>query len=149
MNIGFVMYNWESVEPKLDTTLRLINECLLRGHKVTAIYPNEMAIRRTEVWANTYVISSNNLETENFIEFYRSCTLKEEFVKMCEHDVVFFRDNPPLDNHLLNFMDTLENDVFFINSISRSLSPVGSKKPLKEQVLVSKFIPIRTILLSV
>ena len=115
MNIGFVMYNWESVKPKFDSTLRLIKECLLRGHKVTAIYPNEMAIRRTEVWANTYVISSNNLEEENFIEFYRSCTLKEEFIKMSEHDVVFFRDNPPLDNHLLNFMDTLENDVFEVN----------------------------------
>ena len=73
MNIGFVMYNWESVKPELDTTLRLIRECLLRGHKVTAIYPNEMAIRRTEVWANTYVISSDNMETENFIEFYSSC----------------------------------------------------------------------------
>ena len=95
MNIGFVMYNWESVKPKLDTTLRLIKECLLRGHKVTAIYPNEMAIRRTEVWANAYVISSDNLETENFIEFYSSCILKEEIIKMSEHDVVFFSDNPP------------------------------------------------------
>ena len=53
-----------------------------------------MAIRRTEVWANTYVISSSNLETENFIEFYRSCTLKEEFIKMSEHDVVFLGTIP-------------------------------------------------------
>ena len=112
------MYNWESVKPKLDTTLRLIHESLKRGHKVTAIYPNEMAIRRTIVWANCHVITSKNLKSDNFEEFYSSCSLEEEFIPMNEHDVVFFRDNPPLDNHLLNFMDTLENDVFFVNSIS-------------------------------
>ena len=43
--------------------------------------------------------------------------LKEEFIPMKEQNVVFFRDNPPLDNHLLNFMDTLKKDTF-INSIS-------------------------------
>ena len=31
MNIGFVMYNWESVKPKLDTTLRL-KRVFTRGH---------------------------------------------------------------------------------------------------------------------
>ena len=151
MNIGFVMYNWESVKPKLDTTLRLIKECLTRGHKVTAIYPNEMAIRRTEVWANTYVISSKDLETENFIEFYSSCTLKEEFIKMREHDVVFFRDNPPLDNHLLNFMDTLENDVFFINSISglrkanNKIYPATLANMHSDTDMSKRYIPLTTV----
>jgi glutathione synthase len=119
MNIGFVMYDWESIKPELDSTLRLIQESIKRGHKVSAIYPNEMAIRRTIVWANCYVVTNSNPNTNDVFEFYKNCELKEEFIPMNEQDVVFFRDNPPLDNHLLNFMDTLEKDTFFINSISR------------------------------
>ncbi len=41
MNIGFVMYDWETIKPELDSTLRLIHEGIKRGHKVSAIYPNE------------------------------------------------------------------------------------------------------------
>ena len=118
MNIGFVMYEWESVKPKLDSTLRLIQESVSRGHKVSLIYPYEMAIRRTCVWANCRIIESSKPNAQDNYDFYKSCTLKEEFIPMNNHDVVFFRDNPPLDTHVLNFMDTLENDTFFINSIS-------------------------------
>ena len=38
MNIGFVMYDWEDVKPKLDSTLRLIQESISRGNKVSLIY---------------------------------------------------------------------------------------------------------------
>ncbi len=37
---------------------------------------------------------------------------------MSIHDVIFLRDNPPLDNHVLNFLDTLDGSTLFINSIS-------------------------------
>lgn len=118
MNIGFVMYDWEDVKPKLDSTLRLIQESISRGNKVSLIYPNEMAIRRTTVWANCRIVSSSKPNAQDNFEFYESCSLSEEFIPMNNHDVIFFRDNPPLDTHVLNFMDTLENDTFFINSIS-------------------------------
>ena len=39
MNIGFVMYNWESVKPKLDTTLRLIHESLKEVIKLPLFIP--------------------------------------------------------------------------------------------------------------
>jgi glutathione synthase len=118
MNIGFVMYEWESVKPELDSTLKLIQEAISRGHKVSLIYPYEMAIRRTCVWANCRIVESSKPNAQDNFEFYNSCRLTEEFIPMNNHDVVFFRDNPPLDTHVLNFMDTLENDTFFINSIS-------------------------------
>jgi len=118
MNIGFVMYEWESVRPELDSTLRLIQESVSRGHKVSLIYPNEMAIRRTCVWANCRIVTSSSPNAQDNFEFYKSCTLTEEFLPMNEHNVVFFRDNPPLDTHVLNFMDTLDDEIFFINSIS-------------------------------
>mgnify|MGYP001239347934 FL=1 len=118
MNIGFVMYDWNTVKPKLDSTIRLIQESVSRGHKVSLIYPNEIAIRRTMVWANCRIVSSTSPNAQDNLEFYKSCSLHEELIPLNNHQVIFFRDNPPLDNHVLNFMDTLENDVFFINSIS-------------------------------
>jgi glutathione synthase len=118
MNIGFVMYEWEKVSLKLDSTLRLIQESISRGHKVSLIYPNEMAIRRTSVWANCRIVSSSKPNSQDNFEFYNSCTLVEEFIPINRHQVIFFRDNPPIDAHVLNFMDTLENEIFFINSIS-------------------------------
>ena len=93
MNIGFVMYEWESIRPELDSTLRLIQESVSRGHKVSLIYPNEMAIRRTCVWANCRIVTTSSPNAQDNLEFYKSCTLTEEFLPMNDHNVVFFRAN--------------------------------------------------------
>jgi len=118
MNIGYIMYSWDLIQPELDSTLRLIHESINRGHKVSIIYPNEMAIRRTIVWGNCHVIENKDAISKDLQEFYNSTTFTEELSPLKEQDVIFLRDNPPLDNHLLNFLDTLENDTVFINSIS-------------------------------
>ena len=112
------MYSWDLIQPELDSTLRLIHESINRGHKVSIIYPNEMAIRRTIVWGNCHVIENKDAISKDLQEFYNSTTFTEELSPLKEQDVIFLRDNPPLDNHLLNFLDTLENDTIFINSIS-------------------------------
>ena len=103
------MYSWDMIQPELDSTLRLIHESINRGHKVSIIYPNEMAIRRTIVWGNCHVIKNKNAISKNLEEFYNSTTFTEELSPLKDQDVIFLRDNPPLDNHLLNFLDTLEN----------------------------------------
>jgi len=118
MNIGFIMYNWDLIIPELDSTIRIIHESLTRGHKVSIIYPNEMAIRRTVVWANCHIISHKGPIPKDLTEFYKSATITEELTPLKEQDVIFLRDNPPIDNHVLNFLDTLENETFFVNSIS-------------------------------
>ena len=51
------------------------------------------------------------------VEFYNQVTITKEFHPMNIHDVIFLRDNP-LDNHVLNFLDTLDGSTLFINSIS-------------------------------
>ena len=39
MNIGFIMYEWEKVDPVIDSTLRLIHGAAKRGHNVSIINP--------------------------------------------------------------------------------------------------------------
>ena len=34
MNICFIMYPWENVDPEVDSTLRLIHEAVKRKHQV-------------------------------------------------------------------------------------------------------------------
>jgi len=118
MNVGFIMYSWKDISPDLDSTLRLIHESVKRGHKVSLIYPSEMAIRRTIVWSYCHVIDSSLTYSENPVSFYEQVSLIREFHPMSIHDVIFLRDNPPLDNHVLNFLDTLDGSTLFINSIS-------------------------------
>jgi glutathione synthase len=118
MNVGFIMYSWNDINPDLDSTLRLIHESVKRGHKVSLIYPSEMAIRRTIVWSYCHVIDSSLTYSESPVTFYDQVSLSKEFHPISIHDVIFLRDNPPLDNHVLNFLDTLDGSTLFINSIS-------------------------------
>lgn len=118
MNVGFIMYNWKDVSPKLDSTLRLIHECVIRKYKVSIIYPSEMAIRRTTVCSYCHVVDYKEDYSLDMVEFYNQASLTKEFHPMKIHDVIFLRDNPPLDNHVLNFLDTLDGSTLFVNSIS-------------------------------
>ena len=47
MNICFIMYPWENVEYKTDTTLRLIHEAFIRGHRVAITNPNNLTMRES------------------------------------------------------------------------------------------------------
>lgn len=118
MNVGFIMYNWKEISPELDSTLRLIHECVVRKFKVSLLYPSEMAIRRTTVCSFCHVVDYKEDYSSEMVEFYNQVTITKEFHPMNIHDVIFLRDNPPLDNHVLNFLDTLDGSTLFINSIS-------------------------------
>ena len=89
MDVGFVMYDWDTVKPQLDSTLRLVQEAISRGHKVSLIYPNEIAIRRTMVWANCRVVHSSKPNAQDNLEFYKSCSLTEELIPLNNHHVIF------------------------------------------------------------
>ena len=45
MNICFLMYPWEEIDPVNDTSLALIHECVRRGHGVALCTPANLTIR--------------------------------------------------------------------------------------------------------
>jgi len=49
--------------------------------------------------------------------FYRNAELREEMLPLAGFDVIFFRANPPLDPIMLNFLDSVKDDVFIMNSL--------------------------------
>jgi len=48
---------------------------------------------------------------------YKLPAHNQKMVPLASFDVIFMRANPPLDNLVLNFLDSVKNDVFIINNV--------------------------------
>lgn len=111
------MYPWGEVNPKKDSTLRMIHELVIRGHEVAITYAFNLTIRDsiTLSLCNTIV---NQEKTSNSIpSFYKSVTFQKEMKPLEYFDVIFMRDNPPMDPLVLNFLDSIKDDVFILNAV--------------------------------
>lgn len=116
MNICFIMYPWERVEDH-DSTLRLIHEAVLRKHTVAIATPGGLTIRDSITSAFCKVIVKSEKVATSPKSFLKSVKFKSQLLPIAGFDVVFMRDNPPLDTIMLNFLDSVRHDAFFINDI--------------------------------
>lgn len=116
MKICYIMYPWDKINPKLDSTLRLIHESAVRKHEVYTLTTDLLTIRdsKTMGFANKLV---NKTIDENPEDFFKTAEFEEEKVVLKDFDVIFMRDDPPLDPLVLNFLDSVRDDVFLVNSI--------------------------------
>ncbi len=117
MNICFLMYPWEQVDPDNDTTLALIHECCKRGHGVATCTPYNLTIRNSVAHAFCSVINRAEKVPSSLKSFYNKATFREEMLPLAGFDVIFMRANPPLDPIMLNFLDSVKHDVFIVNSV--------------------------------
>lgn len=117
MKICFLMYPWDRVVPKQDSTIRLIHECIRRGHEVAITHPQNLTIRDsvTLSFCKTF-IAPEKLSTSMSL-FYKEAKFNESMKSLTEFDIIFMRDNPPLDPLVLNFLDSIKDDVFIMNAI--------------------------------
>lgn len=117
MNICFIMYPWEEIDPENDTSLALIKECVKRGHGVATCTPSNLTIRNSVTCAFSTVVNRMEKVPSSLKAFYNKATLREEMLPLAGFDVIFFRANPPLDPIMLNFLDSVKDDVFIMNSL--------------------------------
>ncbi|NER13671.1 glutathione synthase [Leptobacterium flavescens] len=117
MNICFIMYPWERVDPKFDSTLRIIHEAFIRDHNVGIITPSGLTIRDNEVCGFVKMICEMEKMPSSIEKFYKKVIFKEEMLPMSGFDVLFLRSNPPVDPTMLNFLDSLKGDILMINDI--------------------------------
>ncbi|WP_430408308.1 glutathione synthase [Kordia sp.] len=117
MNICFLMYPWEDIDPENDTSLALIKECVKRGHGVAMCTPSNLTIRDSVTNAFCTVIGRMEKTPSTLKSFYMKATLREEMLPLAGFDVIFMRANPPLDPIMLNFLDSVKDDVFIVNSL--------------------------------
>lgn len=117
MNVCFIMYPWEEIDPENDTSLTLIKECVKRGHGVAMCTPANLTIRNSVTNATCHVIKRMDKAPSSLKSFYNKAELREEMLPLAGFDVIFFRANPPLDPIMLNFLDSVKDDVFIMNSL--------------------------------
>ena len=111
------MYPWEKVHPSQDSTLRIIHEGVKRGHEVSITNPSNLTIRDSVTLSLCKKISLEERLTNSMSAFYKTVKFESEMRELSEFDVIFMRDNPPLDGLVLNFLDSIKDDVFIINAI--------------------------------
>jgi len=117
MNICFIINSWDTMVPETETTLRIIHEACKRKHSVGILYTQNLTIRNNETYGFIKMIGKMDTISENMTTFYKKVQFKEEMLPLKGFDVVFLRKNPPLDNLLLNFLDSITDDVFIVNNI--------------------------------
>lgn len=125
MKICFLMYPWEKMT-KGDSTLRLIHECVKRGHSVAMTTPERLGIRDSVTMANCEVFKKDQKVSSSINLFRNSVEKYWKNLPLASFDVVFMRANPPLDPIMLNFLDSIKDDVFVVNAV-RGLREANNK----------------------
>lgn len=117
MNICFLMYPWEEIDPDNDTSLALIHECVKRKHGVALCSPANLTIRNSVTSAFCTVVNKMEKVPASLKSFYKKAETREEMLPLAGFDVIIMRANPPLDPIMLNFLDSVKDDVFIMNSL--------------------------------
>ncbi|MGS0674867.1 glutathione synthase [Shewanella sp. 0m-4] len=117
MNILFLMYPWSTIVPETDTTLRLIHECVARGHTVALATTSNLTMRDSEASAFCQVFNKEASAPSNIVSFYKKARFKTVQLPLAGFDSIFMRASPPLDPIALNFLDSVRDDVFIMNDI--------------------------------
>ena len=117
MNICFLMYPWEKIDPENDSSLSLIHECARRNHGIAICTPANLTIRNSVTNAFCTVLNRMEKVPGNQKSFYKHVTTRGEMLPLAGFDVIFMRAEPPLDPIMLNFLDSVKDDVFIVNSL--------------------------------
>lgn len=119
MNICFLMYPWETIKhPENDTSVSLIHECAKRGHGIAICTPANLTIRNSITQAFCTVLNRMKKVPNTLKSFHKKVTTREEMLPLAGFDAIFMRAEPPLDPLMLNFLDSVKDDVFIINSVN-------------------------------
>jgi len=117
MNICFIINPWEKLDPEDDSTLRLIHESVIRGHNTGILYPHNLTIRQSQTMGFVRKITKQDKYPSSMPAFHRKIEFREQLLPLSGFDVIFARNNPPIDPVMLNFLDSVKDDTFIINDI--------------------------------
>ena len=95
MNICFLMYPWEEINPETDSSLTLIHECARRGHGVAICTPSNLTIRNSVTNAFCTIINKMEKVPASPKTFYKKATTRGDMLPLAGFDAIFMRANPP------------------------------------------------------
>ena len=117
MKICFIMYPWQKVKPESDSTIRMVHECVRRGHTVAITTIHNLTIRNSVASAFCDVFKKNKNSSQVITTFYRKAEFRRTQLPLAGFDAIIMRSNPPLDSLSLNFLDSVRSHTFIMNDI--------------------------------
>ncbi len=135
------MYPWDRVEPDSDSTLRLIHEAVSREHFVAITTTSRLTIRDNVTSAFCDVITNKTNISKNIKSFYQAVEFRHSPLPLSGFDAILMRDNPPLDNLALNFLDSVRSDTFIMNDINGLRIANNKLYTVSFQDLAGEFLP--------
>ena len=117
MNIGFIFEDWNTITPAKNSTIRIIKECLERGHKVSNLYPSNLTVRNNVTHGYVKRILPMEKIPDNILQFYKKVKFEQKMMPLHGLDAIMVRRDPPIDSMVYNFLDSVKNEVVIINDI--------------------------------
>jgi len=117
MNVCFIMYPWDEMDPENDSTLAMIQEFAKRGHGLAITTPANLTIRDSVAFGFSRCLKRPEKVSNNLKSFHRNSEFYDEMLPLAGFDVIILRSNPPLDMMMLNFLDSVKDDVFIMNDL--------------------------------
>ncbi|EDY86328.1 glutathione synthase [gamma proteobacterium HTCC5015] len=117
MNVGFLIEDWAHIEPGKSSTLLLIQECMLRGHRVSVVYPSNLTVRNNVAHGFCRVLQEMEKVPDSAASFYKKVKFEEQMLPLQGFDCIVIRKDPPIDPIMLNFLDSVKNQTVVINDI--------------------------------
>lgn len=117
MYIAFLINAWEDIEPGKSSTLVMIQECLIRGHKVALLYPQNLTVRNNVVNGFSRVIQPIDKVPESVSALYKRIRFDEKMLPLHAFDCIMIRKDPPIDPTILSFLDAVKNETLVINDV--------------------------------
>ena len=116
INIGFQMDPLEGLSLEDDTTLAIIEECLLRNYNIWHFLPKDVSYINGEVVASSKIIFEVN---KNIKSIFKTSDLISKNLR--ELDLIFLRQDPPFDMSYITstfLLEYIEDEVKIINKPS-------------------------------
>ncbi|MBW2939020.1 glutathione synthase [Aureisphaera sp. CAU 1614] len=117
MNVCFIMYPWAEMNPEDDSTLAMIHEFVKRGHGMAITTPANLTIRDSVAYAFCRCVTRKDKIPNSLKSFHSKTEFYDEMLPLAGFDVIVLRSNPPLDMIMLNFLDSVKDDVFIMNDL--------------------------------
>jgi len=111
------MYPWHEMNPEDDSTLAMIHEFVKRGHGMAITTPANLTIRDSVAYAFCRCVKRKDKIPNSLKSFHSKAEFYDQMLPLAGFDVIILRSNPPLDMIMLNFLDSVKDDVFIMNDL--------------------------------
>ena len=117
INICFIMDEWDKIIVHEDSTILFIQESLSRGYNVGVLYSKDLSMQNNITIGFVNMIVKNEKYPVKIANFHKSIKFIQKTLPMSGFDSIVLREDPPLNNIVLNFLDSIKDDTFIVNDI--------------------------------